>query len=210
MLRLFSFKLDFICRIYGIKIFSGFNLIKSVIILQISNSDSFSVPAEISLHNTQILTHYESLTKHISQAKIIFARSSDREEMSGKFDTYPSLYDPKDKQKSFENWLEAAKKVRESGSRGILGQFMFGDLDDFMYRQYYDDKGQIITDTIKVFGSSNTSFYGKSQSLLLGTNPSFVMCGGLGSKIARGSKEVCLVQSNDYYDKNSRAYLSMI
>ncbi|MBW3011912.1 hypothetical protein KY311_01900, partial [Candidatus Woesearchaeota archaeon] len=55
---------------------------------------------------------------------IIMARSSDENEMPGKFESHSALYDPKDFEGSFQRWLEAARKVRESGAGGVIGQML--------------------------------------------------------------------------------------
>ena len=146
---------------------------------------------------------YIKLTRFFMEPKIIFARSSDPEEAPGKFETHSSLYDPADPEKSFSRWLDAAEKVHESGAKALIAEVLAADLEDFPYDIEYIETGRdgkwvtgIKSEfvTIKSFGGSNSSFIGNSSSVMRGEYPGLVACFGLASKIARGDKDVSMMQ----------------
>lgn len=162
--------------------------------------DFFAVPVQSELDNPQLRERYLALMQGVQNPRIVLARSSDLKEMPGRFETHPSFFDPANPEQSFQNWLEAAKKVRASGSGALIGQSMIGELEDFEYDVDYNEKNDYrkIYVTSKSFGGSNSSFVGRSSSVIRGPVSSFVACGGIGTKIARGDKDVSMIQQGKY------------
>jgi hypothetical protein len=156
----------------------------------------FSVPVHGFGSETELKDAYTNLTKDFTEPKIILARSSDPEEQPGKFETHPSLYLPENAD-SFSNWMNAAKKVMDSGARAVIGQVLSGDLDDFYYDLHYDEKLERQYESLKAFGGSQTSFFAKTTDFIMGDYPDAVLCDGLASKIARGDIDICLMQSGE-------------
>lgn len=188
----FGLKVDGIVKLKKIKE-KNLEELKYVII-----PDLFTIDETIAFDNPELEKAYIKYTSQFNEPKIILARSSDPNEIPGKFETAPSLYDPKHPKKSFENWINAAKKVRESGARKILGQELVGELEDFAHDYEYikDNEGNLKEEkiTIKSFGGSLTSFFMNSTNFISGDKPSIAACFGLASKIARGDKDVSIIQ----------------
>jgi len=111
--------------------------------------------------------------------------------MPGLFETHSSLYDPRDPESSFQNWLAAARRTLDSGARAILGQVLAAPLEDFRPRQHYghDESDKNL---IRSFGGSSSSFVGNSVGIK-GLRPTIVCCYGLPSKIVRGDSDLSLL-----------------
>jgi hypothetical protein len=160
----------------------------------------FAVPVGSSLENGDLSNAYSWLTNRFHDPRIILARSSDPNEMPGKFETYTSLFDPANPDQSFQNWLKAANRVRASGARALIGQPLAAKLEDFRHDIDYDydnDYKQVDISSTS-FGGSNSSFFGRSHSVIRGPHPFFVICGGLASKIARGDNDVSIAQNGKW------------
>jgi len=139
---------------------------------------------------------YMKLTRQFKEPKIILARSSDPEEAPGRFETHSSLYDPVHREKSFFAWLDAAKRVHDSGARALIGQVLAANLGDFTYDKKYpkEDEKPAVYLRIPCFGGHDTGFVANSASVIGGGYPVVVSAFGLPSKIVRGDKEVCMMQ----------------
>lgn len=197
---------------YGLKVEGLVSLIKFLEKLDLNELDIrypvfvpsfFAIPVGTSLDNQDLRIAYGELTQGYEAPKIILARSSDPEERPGKFETHPSLFDPTNPKKSFENWLKAAQRVRDSGARALIGQPMIGNLEEFEYDldyENYDCDKSHWQNALKVksFGGNSSSFFGRSYSFIRGHYPNLVICAGLGSKIARGDKDVAIAQEGKW------------
>jgi hypothetical protein len=150
----------------------------------------FAVPVGMQLEHNSVRDNYHALTRNLAQPRIVMARSSDPGEMPGEFESHSSLYTPGNNEESFRDWLAAARRVRESGAGGIIGQVMVGSPEKL--RDLDDEQGKGPT----VFGMGNVAFYSKSSSTIRGRYPSAAFCAGLGSKIARGDDEVAIIFIN--------------
>jgi len=195
-------------RDYGLKVEGLVKLMKILRDLDLKQLDIrypvdvpqfFAIPKGLPLDDSSIQQAYFSLTQNFQSPKIILARSSDPEEMPGEFETHSSLFDPSNQNKNFENWLKAANRVRDSGARALIGQPLAAELEDFCHDLDYDygpsgnDFKQVHIN-VSSFAGSNSSFFGRSHSVIRGSHPYFVICGGLASKIARGDKDVSIAQ----------------
>lgn len=170
--------------------------------------DLFAVPVSAELDDPQLSEKYFALTSEFKEPRIILARSSDPDEQPGLFETHLSFFNPASPESSFHYWLEAAKKVRASGSRALLGQAMVGALEDFPHDINYDELSDYrkMYVTLPSFGGTNSSFVGRSHSVIRGNRPSLVACRGLGTKIARGDRDVVIITSG----KNRTDALNLI
>ena len=156
--------------------------------------DFFAIPVSIDLESPYVKTAYQRLVSKLDSHQIILARSSDPEEKPGKFETHSSLFQPEKPEESYNNWIDAAKKVKLSGARALIGQPLAAQLEQFSFDRKYDGESRPLDKTVASFGGSNTSFFLNSTSFLRGDYPLLVACFGLGSKIARGDKDVCLIE----------------
>ena len=155
--------------------------------------DFFAMTSYALNDESELKNAYRTLTAGFSQPRIILARSSDPEEMPGKFETHPSLYDPKHPKESFRQWTEAARKVVSSGARAVIAQPMTGELAQFGREYVMRNNGSYWTRYVTSFGADSTGFFGRSHSVIRGDYPSIVACAGLSSKIARGDDDVCFI-----------------
>jgi hypothetical protein len=153
----------------------------------------FAIETGTDWNNTELRQAYNTLTSGFNKLRIIFARSSDPQETPGKFETASSLYIPGNPEQSFKNWINAAKRVRESGARAIIGQPMIGEIRSFP-NEFDSDTGRY--KEILVFGSKITSFFMNSSNWIRGDLPVIIAGNGLGSKIARGDMDVCMIERN--------------
>lgn len=182
---------------YGLKLEGIAKLVKIVRSItdspySISIPQLFGVPTNVSLENKEIRKEYQKLTSKFDVPKIILARSSDQQEKPGKFETHSSLYDPRNPEVSFKNWISAAQKVRESGARALIGQVFAGDLINFPYT--YDEKSSDISEkTIASFGGDQSSFVANSSNYLNGEHPSILACFGAASKLVRGDNDITVL-----------------
>ena len=139
-----------------------------------------------------------------SPLRIVMARSSDENELPGVFESHPSLYDPSDLEGSFKRWMEAARKVRESGARGVIGQVLVAsgrtpssfirEYDEFDNTKVRLEEGEF-SDDLRFgldsysFVSNTGGFYGANQS-------SITAVIGLPSKIVRGDEDFSLIMDS--------------
>jgi len=156
--------------------------------------DGFATPTNQKLFSKEVEDAYIRLTASFRVPKIILARSSDPEEEPGAFESYPSLFIPKDPYGSFNRWLTAARKVRMSGARALIGQVLATDLTDFQYDSDTNLSPREIT--VKSFGGDLTGFVGNSTNIVMGDEPVIVACLGLPSKIVRGDHDVVMMYEN--------------
>jgi hypothetical protein len=84
------------------------------------------------------------LTSDETDKVMLLARSSSPHEEPGKFTTVPVLFDPQDKQGSYERFLEAYKTVVGEEPKAVIAQKIVGD--------------QTERDGRNVFGLTNSSF----------------------------------------------------
>lgn len=136
--------------------------------------------------------------------RIILARSSDEHEMPGKFETHFSLYDPKDFEGSFKNWLNAARKTRESGAGGVIAQALVAKAQkpSSMARYSVSDMEELIAEgkleDIITFGLNNFGFVANTSNPFVKNEMSMVAVVGLPSKIVRGDSDFGLLLMNKY------------
>jgi hypothetical protein len=185
---------------YGLKAV-GLAKLKNIVSSQVVGGfpivvpDAFAVGVSIDLESSEVREAYARMTSNRKHPRIILARSSDPEEEPGRFESHPSLYDPADPEGSFNGWLTAARRVKESGARALIGQVLAGEMVDFNYDQ--DSGGKPIS--VQSFGGDLSGFVGNSTSIVMGDEPVIVACLGLPSKIVRGDLDACLL-----YRENSR------
>ena len=136
--------------------------------------------------------------------RIIMARSSDENEMPGVFETHFALYDPKNPEESFNNWIKAAEKVRKSGAGGVIGDVLAANYvdptkDDWASSVDWVSKIQegMMTDKIK-FGLGNFSFVGRTGDIWKPDESTIYCVVGLPSKIVRGDTDYSLIQLHDF------------
>lgn len=131
--------------------------------------------------------------------RIIMARSSDGKEMPGKFESHSSLYDPENPEKSFNEWLIAARKVRESGAGGVIGQVLVAEAIKPTSLSGYNrsrlecevESGEM-EDTVK-FGLTSYGFVANTASPLQKGAKTLSAVVGLPSKIVRGDDDFSLL-----------------
>ena len=136
--------------------------------------------------------------------RIVMARSSDQFEEPGKFETHFALYDPRDFDKSFRDWLNAARKVRESGAGAVIGDILvslpFSTADYIAGRKDGDDEvavsleSQGLESTI-LFGISNIGLVANTGNLFDPNGSSASLVEGLPSKIVRGDLDFSFIQN---------------
>jgi hypothetical protein len=158
----------------------------------------FGLEADERLGSIEVEEHYRWLTGNLTDRRIILARSSDPDEMPGKFETHYSLFDPADRDGSFQNWLRAANRVRDSGARALLGQGLVGRLEKFDYDVHYSEgkRPEKVTSSVEAFGAGNSSFFGQSRGFTDGVSPELSACGGLATKLARGDMDISLITAH--------------
>lgn len=145
----------------------------------------FGVPVGVELDHPDVKECYAKVTRDFSEPMIVSARSSDPDEMPGKFESYPSLFDPKNPE-TFQNWLKSAEKVRASGSRGILGMV-------FPVKSTHQWFGSAFKHNEPVYGfggDSITGFVANSTNFVFNNRAVFSACWGLPSKIVRNDKDI--------------------
>lgn len=150
--------------------------------LHLDIPDFFGVPIDKSVESA--FEDYANITAGKDRC-IVFARSSDLEESPGKFESHPSLFRKSEVNESFGRWLEAARKVRQSGARGVLGQLAV--IPPFDFKQFREDPSG---EPCFLGEHTGTGFVGQSVNVFGGANPLVVAAWGLPSKIVRGDTDV--------------------
>ncbi|MFC1690943.1 hypothetical protein ACFL0W_02070 [Nanoarchaeota archaeon] len=154
--------------------------------------DMFAVPVDVPLESSEIREAYFNMTKSFDNFTIVLARSSDPNEMPGIFESHSSLYDPRNPKQSFQNWLTAARKVKKSGARALIGQVLAADycenVNEFIHR-YYENRSKI-----PGFGGDVTGFVGNSTNFIYGNNAEIICSWGLPTKVIRLDKDVCEIR----------------
>ena len=187
---------------YGLKA-AGLARLKSIVSLHAVDGlpivvpDTFAIGASVDLEDPEVKEAYARMTVNMKRSKIILSRSSDPEEEPGRFESHSSLYDPTDPEGSFNGWLRAAKRVKESGARALIGQVLAGELVDFRYDR--EPSGRPIA--VQSFGGDLSGFVGNSTSIVMGDEPVIVACLGLPSKIVRGDPDVCMLYKEESRDR---------
>ncbi|MFH1771174.1 MAG: hypothetical protein ABH828_06495 [archaeon] len=158
----------------------------------------FAIPTNYKLNSKEVKEAYHNLTKDFKDYKIILARSSHTHELPGQFETHSSLFDPKDREKSWDNWLRAANRVINSynvknniGDMAVIGQVLASKLrnkeTDFLERK-----------SEKFFGAECTGFVINSTNIITGHHPNLVSVHGLPSKIVRGDTDIHVIQADKH------------
>ena len=105
------------------------------------------------------------LTRGPEEPKLIIARSSDRNESPGKFESHTCLWDPKKPEKYVGELIEAIEKVRDSGAGGVACQVMANTLSREKFYMMDDErKPQHFQEPC--FGGEDTGFVFKSHTYL--------------------------------------------
>lgn len=137
--------------------------------------------------------------------RIVMARSSDEFEEPGKFETHFALYDPKDFNKSFRDWLNAARKVRESGAGAVIGDILvslpFSTADYIArWKDKYDEVAVSLEsqglEATTLFGISNIGLVANTGNLFNPNDSSASLVVGLPSKIVRGDLDFSFIQDD--------------
>lgn len=162
--------------------------------------DGFAIPTTQWLSSRQLEDAYMRLTANLKAPKVILARSSDPQEEPGIFESHPSLFLPRDPHGSFVRWLTAARRVRLSGARALIGQVLAADLTDYPHGSDSSRSPKEISD--RSFGGDVTGFVANSINIVMGQEPVIVACLGLPSKIVRGDPDVVMMYE-DGEDKHA-------
>ncbi|MFT4303370.1 MAG: hypothetical protein ACMXYG_02310 [Candidatus Woesearchaeota archaeon] len=156
------------------------------------------------MHKTFDTTTY---TRY-SPLRVLLARSSDQDEQPGKLETHFSLWDPSNPEKSFNDWLLAARKVRDSGAGAVIGQPLIAQgrkPDSF---QYQKPNQKLLEEVLRLngieqginFGISNFSFIANTGNLISSTNHCIFSVVGLLTKIVKGEFDFDLFSVDDYQE----------
>ena len=192
---------------------AGLALMKSMIY----NSEFSEIPFDIragegygvqeccDLTDAQVINSLDIITKNLTEKRIIIARSSTFNELPGKYISVPFSWDPSlSRDINIESWIQAAQKVRASGSGPILAHLLSYRLEDFIIDEDYDSNPSRIERTsVRCFGGTPVSFYAKTTTpwgAVPGNNRPFNVrfARGMGTRIAHGNESIILsLEDND-------------
>lgn len=159
----------------------------------------FGIQEDCGIDSGESIDKLREFTSTITAPRIIIARSSTYNELPGRFTSTPFLVDPNaSREQNDQNWIEAATKVRESGSGPILAHLLSYKLEDFVtHEDFGSHLKQVERTIVKCFGGTPVSFYAKTTTpfgALPGDNRPFNVrfTRGMGTRIANGNNHIIL------------------
>lgn len=158
--------------------------------------EAWAVPAPVAgiLDGQDLRTAFEILTQGRRTKGVMMARSSSMEERPGANPTLMKKYDPKDLRGSFQQFLSAIFKVRNTAPHmGVLATMAVGGIRTFGPS---DER----------FGWENVSFIADSHHPLNPDEMFFAFVHGLGTRAVAGGGEVIQV----IVDRNTRKITGFI
>ena len=140
----------------------------------------------------ELKSYFDRLASIIKSPMILMARSSDPEEVPGKFESHTLMHTPGNETESYKDFVEAVEKVRASGARAVVCQIGAMEQDRVDVDWDYKTLNKI---TEEAFGSRDTGFVYNTQSRF---GKGSVICAvrGLASKIVRGDSDICMIQNS--------------
>jgi len=149
----------------------------------------FGIPSSIPIRDTQELRYaLYRLTYHEKKPRLLIARSSDKNEAPGVFESHTFMWTPRNWKQCKADLIEACEKVRHSGAGGIVCQLINMELSEI--QAGYDNDFNPIEKPC--FGADRIGFVYNSHSRYFRNSPVVTSACGLVSKLV-GSKKVGII-----------------
>jgi hypothetical protein len=149
--------------------------------------DGFVTPLSAPLEDsTRLRNSFNALVEGVNNYAVVLSRSSADDEEPGQLETTFTLFDPREPERSYHDFVEDHLYMRQEPRKPAIVQLMVGEVQNYAALRY--EKG-----SRPVIGYNNTSFTSRSHSHIDTGLGVINVCYGLTTRLVRDANEAVLL-----------------